>query len=123
MDALSYEYLIRKAYNCRRGGAGGKADAGIYRKMEKARKMRMSIRSDKELEYSCRSATLQVSMNINEALVKVLNDYQFSDNHKKVKITLEDLVDNLYMSTDRKIIDSTIKNALDLFKRIKLSMK
>ena len=123
MDALSYEYLIRKAYNCRRGGAGGKAEAGIYRKMEKARKMRTSIRSDKELEYNCRSATLQVSMNINEALVKVLKDYQFSGNHQKVKITLEDLVDNLYMSTDRKIIDSTIKNALDLFKRIKLSMK
>ena len=126
MDALSYEYLIRKAYNCRRGGAGGKAEASIYRKMErveKARKTRISINSDKELEYNYRSASLQVSMNINEALIKVINDFHFTDKNRKIKDTLEKLTDNLYMSTDRKIIDNTIKNAHDIFKRIKLRMK
>ncbi len=126
MDALSYEYLIRKAYNCRRGEAGGKAKASIYRKMErvdKARKISLSIGSNKELEYNYRSASLQVSMNINEALIKVLNDFQFTGKNKKIKDTLEKLTDNLYMSTDRKIIDNTIKNAHDIFKRIKLRMK
>ncbi len=126
MDALSYEYLIRKAYNCGRGGANGKAEASIYRRMErvtKARKMRISVSTNNELEYSYRSASLQVSMNINDALIRVLNNFHFTDKNIGIKNTLENLTDDVYMSTDRRIIDNTIKNAHDIFKRIKLRMK
>lgn len=126
MDALSYEYLIRKAYNCSRGGADGKAEASIYRKMErieKARKMRILVSSNNELEFNYRSASLQVSMNINDALNRVLNNFHFTDKNKGIKNILENLTDDVYMSTDRRIIDNTIKNAHDIFKRIKLRMK
>ena len=35
MDAMSYEYLLRRVYHCGRGGVKG-ADADIYRKLEHA---------------------------------------------------------------------------------------
>ena len=35
MDAMSYEFLLRRVYHCGRGGVKG-ADADIYRKVEHA---------------------------------------------------------------------------------------
>jgi len=126
MDALSYEYLIRKAFNCDRGGANGMAEADIYRKMERvenAIKMRMSASSNGDLEYNYRSAAINISVNVSEALRKVSKDFHFESKNQNLKQRLQKLADNVSMSTDRKIIDDTIKEAHEIFKEIKLNLR
>ena len=125
MDAMSYEYLIRKAYNCGRGGAGGKAEATIYRKMERAEnalKMRMSATTNSDLEYDYRSAAMGVSMNVNDALRKVISGSFFSEKNKKSKKRLEELASIIAMNTDRKTIDEIIEEAHGIFKELGIEM-
>ncbi len=125
MDAMSYEYLIRKAYNCGRGCAGGKAEATIYRKMERAEnalKMRMSTTTNGDLEYDCRSAAIGVSMNVDDAIRKVINGSFFPKKNKKPKKRLEELADKVSMSTDRKTINETIEEAHEIFKELGIEM-
>ena len=100
MDALSYEDLIRNAYNCERGGANGKAEAEVYRKMERvenAINTRISIDSNGDLEYNYRSASIHLSMNIHEALMKVADDFYFTDENNKFKEHLEKLASDIYV--------------------------
>jgi len=125
MDALSYEYLIRKAFNCGRGGANGMAEADIYRKMERvenAINMRMSTSSNGDLEYNYRSAAINISVNVSEALRKVSQEFHFESKNQNLKQRLQKLAGHVSMSTDREIIDTTIKEAHEIFKRIKLEL-
>ncbi len=125
MDAMSYEYLIRKAYNCGRGGAGGKAEATIYRKMERAEnalKTRMSTTANGDLEYDYRSAAIEVSMNVNDALREVISDSFLAEKNKNTKKRLEELANKISMNTDRKTIDEIIEEAHEIFKELGIEM-
>lgn len=125
MDAMSYEYLIRKSYNCGRGGAGGKAEATIYRKMERAEnalKIGMSATTNGNLEYDYRSAAIGVSMNVNHALRKVISGSFFPEKNNKAKKRLQELAGKVSMNTDRKTIDEIIEEAHEIFKELGIEM-
>ncbi|WP_157972995.1 hypothetical protein [Aureibaculum luteum] len=92
--------MIRTAYNCGPGGADGRAEAKIYHKMEQienAIKERASIDSNGGIEYIYRSASINVSMNIYDALIKVVDDFYFTDENKKMKKRLEKLATDIYI--------------------------
>ena len=75
---MLYEYLVRMAYHCGRGGAGGKAEADIYRKLERAHnavEKKLPTRSMDDWEYEYRSAAATVSGNVATASTKVANDF------------------------------------------------
>ncbi len=125
MDALSYEYLIRKAYNCGRGGADGKAEADDYRKLERAERMieiRNSTKSLDDLKYDYRKSAVKISMNISEALRKVENTFYFTDENKQYKQLLSKLSNEVSMSMDKKAIDKVIEEVEDIFMKLKLKM-
>lgn len=125
MDALSYEYLMRKAYNCGRGGANGKAEADLYRKLERAESMlktRNSTKSQDDLEYDYRKAAVEISMNVSEALKKVENEFYFTKANDKHKQRLGELSSNISMNMDKATIDKAIGEAHNIFKELDLQM-
>ena len=126
MDALGYEYLIRKAYNCTKGSADGRAEGSIYQKIEKvenAIKARIAVDSNGEIEQIYRSASINVSMNVYDALKKVADSFHFTSENEKLKKRLEEMLNEIYMSTDKKIIDDTMLEAHQIFERLDLQMK
>ena len=87
VDAMNYEYLIRKIYHCGRGGVEG-ADADIYRRMErveriylleedniKNKKPRIRFDEIEDLEDDYRRQASIVGQYIIKALNKLLKDH------------------------------------------------
>jgi hypothetical protein len=126
MDALLYEYLVRMAYNCGRGGAGGKAEADIYRKLERAKMAldkKLPTRTMDDWEYDYRSAAANVSMNVGQALQKVEKNLYFTEENKHSRKRLEELAGQISGCTDKETIDSTINESLDIFKKLGLTVQ
>lgn len=126
MDALLYEYLVRMAYNCGRGGAGGNAEADIYRKLERTKnavEKKLPTRSMDDWEYEYRSAAATVSMNAGQALRKVEKDFSFTEANKHYRKRLGELAGVLSGCMDKKVIDSTIEESLDIFKELGFSVR
>jgi hypothetical protein len=86
MDALEYEYLIRRIYQTGRTSANG-ADADVYRKMERAEtalrldsencvnhRMRISTKSIEELQQGYESECIRVWQFIQKAIRKFLQE-------------------------------------------------
>ncbi|MCX8492377.1 MAG: hypothetical protein ORN54_15070 [Cyclobacteriaceae bacterium] len=129
-ESLSYEYLIRSAYNVGRSGKGGAADASLYRDWEvniravasqkkaiKARTTPPDTRSIEELEYQVRVSASQVRENVREAIRAVLRTPRPSTIAAKLAELESVLVLDLY---DKEKIDSVIDQAWELFKELKL---
>jgi hypothetical protein len=130
MQALSYEYVIRMAFNVGRGLANG-ADAHIYRKWEHEirglelqreailkRQPIIDTRSIEELEYQARVAGTKVRENLRRAILRVKS--------QKLSNTYDEELDNLQYKLslktfDRATIDCVIDDILELFKKMKLS--
>jgi hypothetical protein len=125
MDAMLYEYLVRMAYNCGRGGAGGKAEADIYRKLERTQnavEKKLPTRSIDDLEYEYRSAAATVSGNVAQALQKVEKGFYFTEENKHYKKRLDELAGGLSLCMDKEVIDRTIEESLDIFKELGLTV-
>lgn len=89
MEAMSYEYLIRRVHNCGRTIKNG-ADASLYRTMEQAfynieTKTLFETQADREYEY--RKAFSAVRRNVDDALIIGIKKLQ----HKAVKDDLDEL--------------------------------
>lgn len=72
MDAMAYEFLIRRVYQCGRNGIEG-ADADIYRKMEHAESHLNDPhwrKTKEEKEYDYRSAFVEVKNHVANAIKK-----------------------------------------------------
>lgn len=124
MDAMLYEYLVRMAYNCGRGGAGGKAEADIYRKLERAHnavEKKLPTRSMDDWEYEYRSAAATVSGNVAQALRKVENEFYFTEDNQHNKKKLDELAGGLSRCMDKEVIDHTIDESMNIFKELGLT--
>lgn len=122
---MSYEYLIRKAYGCGRGGANGKAEADHYRRMEMAERaieIRNSTLSLEDLKYEFRVKASKVSNSINEAIRHVVNSYYFTGETEQYRQQLEKLEADISLCVDKKIIDRVIEDAYDVFTKLNLKM-
>lgn len=125
MDGMSYEYLIRKAYNCGRGGASGNAEAGYYRDLEVAERaieIQNSMLSLNELKYEFRVAASRVSNNIGTAIRYVINTHYFTEQTEEYKEKLEKLKAEISLCMDKKIIDKVIEETHDVFRKLDLKM-
>jgi len=121
---MSYEILIRKAFNCGRDYSNG-ADADIYRKYERnerlyttekalkdAKKPRAWNASLEDLEYDTTSSQAAVIGNSRKAILKVMNNQGI--NHQQ-KNDLEECLNGLDEHRLPKTkLDEIIKKAVDV---------
>lgn len=124
MEALSYEYLLRRVYQVGRGEKDG-ADADEYRDMEhaesilrleqqniKERKPRISTQSINELEYEYRVQCNRVWRFVSSAIRESLSRYahQLNENEKK---QLQECL-NSTQQIKKEDIDRAVKIATDI---------
>lgn len=115
MDALSYEYLIRAAFNCERTSRHG-ADADIYRGLEH----RIEPIGGKPVnQYELGVRVGEITNNLYEALCEVIDKH--SDNSDFVS-KIQKCKDYLYEPTFEKI-NSCIKETWDAFHEIGLVVR
>lgn len=130
VDAMTYEYLIRRAYQCGRYGVSG-ADADIYRAYERKE---IIYRKDKEaiengtprirtgsiddLAHEAGIASGEIATHLESAIEKVLKDYdnQFNQNQKDI---LQDCIDKL-LSPTKDNIEDAIQRATDVMVEMKI---
>ena len=128
-DAMGYEYLIRKAYNCGKQSQYG-ANADFFRKYEvelakyylcrDENISAISNLSEKELAYNVDIECGKISSYIESAISKVLNEdsEKLSEDQKEV---LENCIVKLLKPTKEKIEDS-IEQANKIFSEIGLKV-
>jgi hypothetical protein len=129
-NSLTYEYLIKAAYNCERGGANGKTDATIYREwaraihivvlQEQAIKSKLPLpdsRSVDQLEYIARGKAVGVRENVSNAISEVLKEPRPAEMVSKLRYQQKRLGINEY---DEKVIDKVIEETWELFRELKL---
>ena len=119
MDAMEYEYLLRRVYHCGRHGAKG-ADADIYRKLERAEVNLTNAnwnKTQEEKEHDYNTAFAEVRMFVRNAFREGIKQVQ----HKTTKKEIEKLES---MQTevssigfyDKKRLDEIIEEADDIFR-------
>lgn len=77
MEAMIYEILLRRIYNCERGGVPG-ADADVFRKMEHAYnryKKYADGNLDSDLYYDLNVETIRVANLLSAAITKFVIEY------------------------------------------------
>ena len=133
MDALHYEYLIRRAHQCGRYGVKG-ANADVFRGLERAEvlyrtekenqekgKSKQWNKTLEELAFDYGKKSGEVSAYINTAIKKVLNDYEnkLTDEQKE---ELENCEIELIDSNISKI-ENVIEKAQEIMIKIELFPK
>jgi len=124
MDAMSYEFLIRRAYHCGRHGAKGKADTRDYHELERAVRQcnspETSTKSKEELEYDVRVAGTKVALGVEDAIKKAMAEVKYdADAKEEIKI-LEELIKKVSLQRDIKVINEVIEEAMNIFIKLKL---
>lgn len=124
MEAMEYEFLLRRIYNCGRRGVPG-ADADIYRKMEHAeraysldleniknRTVRISNQSIEEMQYEYERECVSLWLYISKAVGKAIQEYGY----KLTKDELSKLTKLAKRPTDlsKKVIDEIIDITNDI---------
>jgi hypothetical protein len=126
MDAMDYEFLLRKVYDCDRHGANGDADADVYRKMEHAiniyEAQKKAIENKEppvwadsldNLEYDMRVQLSRISSKVRSALRKQIGN-TYND---ELKGKLEGLELRLQdRNISKELIDEIIDESLMLLK-------
>lgn len=124
MDAMSYEYLIRRAHNCGRHGVEG-ANADIYRAMERDIDLHITALNEIEnnlprswgedikiLESQSRNSAAEVAYHIVNAIWKAKSRLNFSLTDEEQRV-FDDCKAEMYTPTIEKILD-VIKKAEDI---------
>lgn len=125
VDGITYEILIRRAFNCGRGGVSG-AEADIYRRMETAYKLigsGLSTKSEFDLELDYKGAAVKVSRYVEEALRKAIADLKYDTGKMDKKEELEKLYKQLSLTPSKEEIDEVIDKALDIFIELKFEAR
>jgi len=115
MDALFYEYLIRRVFNCGRTSKNG-ANADIFRKMERSFhsiETSYMLGSKEDKEYTFRGNFAEVREYVSWALLKSLNRIS-GEAAAKIKELLSELNMDFY---DKERLEEIIKEANDIFIR------
>ncbi len=120
MEAMDYEFLLRRVYNCGRHGVKG-ADADIYRRMEKAGwhlNDPLWGKSKEQKEHDYYSAFIQVKNHVANAIRKGLEqiDYKASvEEINELKIMLAALREHNFY--DKEKLDAIINDADKIFRK------
>lgn len=126
MDAMDYEFLLRRVYDCDRHGANGDADADVYRKMEHAINLygaqKRAIENKEppvwadsldNLEYDVRVQVAKISSKVRSALQTQINKTYDDD----LKAKLEEFLSKLHTrDVNKELIDEIIDESLMLLK-------
>lgn len=117
MDAMTYEYLIRRVNGCGRDGSIG-ADTCFYNDMEMAEsnlQTKTLYKTDDERQYQYAKAFATVRMYVRKALEKGLDKIKYRASEKEKK-QLEEWTSLLnHRMNDRQKLDEIIQKASDTF--------
>jgi hypothetical protein len=123
MDAMGYEYLVRRAYQCGRFGSPG-ANADIYRKMERAFYSltipTVSNKTKEGLEYDCRHEAATVRSYVLDAINKGMKQIYDEADNEKLKLLKSKLH---IMEYDKNVLDEVIEEASGIFRKHKLEAR
>ncbi|NDW11081.1 hypothetical protein [Dysgonomonas sp. 520] len=135
MDALSYEYLLRRVYKVGRHGKDG-ADADIYRRMERAKRtleinieskekgtIPISTLSTDELLYQYHSACAGVWGYVSQAIRDGLKEYGYLLTDEEKKQLTESIVEPPKRLVEKDYIDKAIKTAESIFAKYEIFPK
>lgn len=120
MDAMDYEFLLRRVYHCGRSGVKG-ADADVYRKLEHA-EMHLNDpywnKTQEQKEYDYRSSFAEVKMHVRNALVEGLKQIHYKATKQDVeKIEAMETQINSIRFYDKKRLDEVIDEADEIFRK------
>ena len=132
INDMTYEFVMRQAFNTHRHGANGKADADVYRRFTRAvglvehqkealENNRMPPRLDavEDLEYDARVQAAKVCLNLRQAIRHVIeNEYPSKEDTKE----LEKIMTSLSEQYDENEIGVLMGKTSVIFKRIGLKM-
>ena len=126
MDAMDYEYLLRRIYQCGRHGAKG-ADADIYRKLERAEVNLTNVHWNKTQEvkeHDYYTAFAEVRMHVRNALREGVRqvEYRLSDEEIKLFEKIREEVNKLGFY-NKKRLDEIIDQADDVFRKYGLEAR
>lgn len=120
MEAMSYEFLLRRVYNCGRHGVKG-ADADIYRRMDMAKRHLDDPywgKSKEQKEHDFYSSFIQVKDHVANAIKKGLEqiDYKATEEDiNSLKTMLAALREHNFYDTEK--LDEIIDNADEIFRK------
>ncbi|MCA6431523.1 MAG: hypothetical protein IM613_18980 [Cytophagales bacterium] len=128
--------LLRVAFNTKRHGAGGRADADVYKEMVHAisdtelqreaiknNQRRVSSKTLEQLEYDERVAIARVRSNVREAINEAVANTELKFASEETIKKLRYLQSKLGVSEyDRRLIDNVISEAWDIFRDNKLTI-
>lgn len=133
MDALDYEYLIRRAHQCGRHGVNG-ANADIFRRYERAERLYRSEKENDEmgkprqwgesietLSFKSAEKSREVTFHLSSAIEKVLMDFEMIIGKEQREI-LENCIRKLY-KPNYTTIKEVIKEAQTVMIELGLKMK
>ncbi len=128
-NAVIYEYLLCRAYQCSRGGAHGKANADIYRSMERAIANYQGQKkafengeppiwtgSVEELEYQADVEISHVAQNVIGAMLELKRKGINQEEENKLKELIATLRSNDF---DKNQLDTVIEEAWELCRKDK----
>lgn len=119
MEAMSYEFLLRRVYECGRNNSNG-ADADIYRRMSHAYadlSIKSMYRNDDDREYEFRMHFAGVRENVAKAIATGIKKMKYEANEEDIK-QLEAMTDKLTLTFyDKQELDIIITKANDLFSK------
>jgi hypothetical protein len=128
-NAVIYEYLLCTAFECSRGGAHGKADADVYRSMERAitcyQGQKKALEngeppiwtgSVEELEYQADVEISHISQNVIGAMLELKKKGINQEQENKLMELINELRSNDF---SRDVLDKIIEEAWDLCRKDK----
>jgi hypothetical protein len=126
MDAMEYEYLIRRVYHCGRHGAKG-ADADIYRRLERAQAHLTSThwnKTQEEKEHDYNTAFAEVRMFVKEAIREGIKQVQhrLTDKEAALLAAIQQEANKLGFY-DKKRLDEIIEIVDEIFRKYGLEPK
>lgn len=135
MEAMKYEYIIRKAYGIGRDYSKG-ADADIYRKFERVerglmldkeaiakKEMRVTGGSLQDQEYEVRVAAAKVTNHLQAALMHVIQRFGFEEIPSDPIKKLQACQSKLNTQYDKTVIDGAMDEIHEVFTELGLQMR
>lgn len=120
MEAMDYEFLLRRVYNCARHGVKG-ADADIYRKMDMAQRHLDDPnwgKSKEQKEHDFYSAFIRVKDHVAIAINKGISQIDYKATEEEIntlKAMLETLRKHNFYNKEK--LDDIIDDADEIFRK------
>lgn len=120
MDAMEYEFLLRRVYHCGRHGVKG-ADADVYRRLELAETNLTNPywnKTQEQKDYDYRSAFAEVKMYVRNALREGVEQIKYKATQAEIE-KLENMETEIRSISfyDKNRLDEIIEEADDIFSK------